>query len=204
MIYKNLLTKDLKNEKSFEELLMPYDNVPKGKNSSIHSSIVRINKAEEQARLVPVEIKEIITYTNEFLKILGMSPIENPIIDLVRSKLDYKQIKNESGANDERDIVWMKFTQDNYLGVVAASSDVNFNIPTSKDDYNIKKNGKWVYNTSGIIIHHLNKKWNKDFVLIFPLVNIPQGLQRGDIERGIGNYLISNQVPILDFYSHNY
>ena len=204
MIYKNLLAKDLKNEKSFEELLKPYDSVPMGKNSSIHSSMVRINKAEEQAMLVPVEIKEIIAYTNEFLKILGMSPIENPIIDLVRNKLDYKQIKNESGSNDERDIVWMKFTQDNYLGVVAASSDVNFNIPTSKDDYNIKKNGKWAYNTSGIIIHHLNKKWNKDFVLIFPLVNIPQGLQRGDIERGIGNYLISKQVPILDFYSHNY
>lgn len=34
--------------------------------------------------------------------------------------------------------------------------------------------------------------------------NPPEGLQRGDIERGVGNYLISKNVPILDFYSHNY
>lgn len=189
---------------NIEEMLKPYQGLPKGKNSSIHSSMVRINKAEEQTMLNPVELKKIIAYTNDFLKKLGMVSIENPIIDLIHSKLDYKKIKNESGVNDERDIVWMKFTQDNYLGVVAVSSDVNFDMPNSKDEYDIKKNGKWLHNTSGIIIHHLNKKWDKDFVLIFPLVNIPQDLQRGDIERGIGNYLISKQVPILDFYSHNY
>lgn len=39
------------------------------------------------------------------------------------------------------------------------------------------------------------------YVLIFPLVNIPDGLDRSDIESGIGNYLISKNVPILDFYS---
>lgn len=101
-------------------------------------------------------------------------------------------------------MILLASAKDGYLGVVATSNDVNFNIPSSEKDYSIKKYGKWLFNTSGIIIHHLNKRWNENFVLVFPLVDIPEGLQRGDIERGVGNYLISKNVPILDFYSHNY
>lgn len=33
---------------------------------------------------------------------------------------------------------------------------------------------------------------------------ITDGLNRSDIESGIGNYLISQGIPILDYYSHNY
>ena len=29
-------------------------------------------------------------------------------------------------------------------------------------------------------------------------------MRPSDIESGIGNYLIDNDVPILDYYSHNY
>lgn len=181
-----------------------YKGLPKGKNASIHYSQTRFIKAEEQATFLPTEIKNIINYTNEFLQLLGMKAAASPIIDLTNTKLDYKQIKEKNGCIDGRDIVWMKFTKDGYLGVVATSNDVNFNILSSEKDYSIKKYGKWLFNTSGIIIHHLNKRWNENFVLVFPLVDIPEGLQRGDIERGIGNYLISKNVPILDFYSHNY
>ena len=48
------------------EMLKPYKGLPKGKDSSVHSSIVRTNKAEEQAMLAPVELKEIIAYTKDF------------------------------------------------------------------------------------------------------------------------------------------
>lgn len=41
-------------------------------------------------------------------------------------------------------------------------------------------------------------------MLIFPLSSIPQKYPINKIERGIGNYLISKKVPIIDFYSHNY
>jgi len=92
----------------------------------------------------------------------------------------------------------MKFTEDGFLGVVATSNDINFDIPLSQKEYN--KN----HNTSGIIIHYLNKKWNESFVLVFPLKKIPEKLKRGDVERGIGNYLIKKGVPILDFFSHRY
>ncbi|MBO7642210.1 MAG: hypothetical protein J6S86_03555 [Alphaproteobacteria bacterium] len=185
-------------------LLESCKNLPKGKNSSVHLSKVRIVKAEEQIKLAPKSIEEIVAYTNNFLKMLGMKPKRNPVVNLINEKIDYNRIKIANNMDDKRDIVWMKFTTDNYLGVVATSNDINFLIPKTREQYNLKNNDKWMYNTSGIIVHHLNKLWNKNFVLIFPLVNIPEGLRRGDVERGIGNYLISKNVPILDFYSHNY
>lgn len=118
----------------------------------------------------------------------------------------YNEIKEKYKLKDERDIVWMKFTKDGFLGVVATSSDINFQIPNDSKEYKEKKeNGKWKYNTSGIIIHFLEKKWDESFVLISPLPNISEKLlNRGDVERGIGNFLIKNEVPILDFYSHRY
>ena len=188
----------------FKNLFEYHKDLPKGINSSVHYSSFRLIKAEKESKKTPVEIRKIIKYTNEFLNILKMKPISNPVIDLTKKEINYKQIKENSFIEDEKDIVWMKFTKDKYLGVVATSNDVNFNIPTSMEQYNIKKNNKWVYNTSGIIIHHLHKEWDENFVLVFPLINIPKGLNRGDIERGIGNYLIYKNIPILDFYSHNY
>lgn len=99
----------------------------------------------------------------------------------------------------------MKFTTDQYLGVVATSNDVNVNMPNSSEEYNLKKpNNKWFYKTSGIIIHSLGKKWNKDYVLIFPLKNLPKDLSRHDVEKYVGDYLIEKDVPILDYYSHRY
>ena len=58
--------------------------------------------------------------------------------------------------------------------------------------------------TSGKIISHLGESWDESYVFIFPLYNIPEELNRSDIESGIGNYLIANNIPIIDFYSHNY
>jgi hypothetical protein len=98
----------------------------------------------------------------------------------------------------------MKFTTDGYLGVVAAGDDINFGIPNNSLEYNEKNNkGDWKYNTSGIIIHRLRKVWDESFVLIFPIPDIGDR-ERRDIECGIGNFLISKGVPILDYYSHGF
>ncbi|MCL2637883.1 MAG: hypothetical protein FWD48_05870 [Oscillospiraceae bacterium] len=174
----------------------------------------RFEQAEkqiEQAQEHPISIDEIINHTNDFLVALEMDKIICLPKEKPKSKEFYKNIKTEYNLEDKRDIVWMKFTKDNFLGVVAVSADINFNIPPSrcKKHYTETKNGKpknknnhWEYNTSGIIINHLGQKWKEDFVLIFPLKNIPSGLKRGHIECGIGNYLIDKGVPILDYYSH--
>lgn len=117
----------------------------------------------------------------------------------------YERIPEYKELKDKKDIVWMKFTKQKYLVVVAISKDINFDIPESSEVYDVKKGkDRWRYNTSGIIIHHLNMEWDESFVLFFPLINIPSGKTRKDIEMAIGNYLIDKGVPILDFYSHNY
>ncbi|HIG0361779.1 hypothetical protein A0J52_06865 [Clostridium sporogenes] len=173
---------------------------PGGARSSVrYGNRTRFFRAEEQARLKIIEIPKIIDYTNEFLGLLGMDSVITPKRE--RESLGnnlYKEIKKNNNLEDERDIVWMKFTEDGFLGVVATSNDINFDIPLSEKEYDKK------HNTSGIIIHYLEKKWDESFVLIFPLQEIPEKLKRGDVERGIGNYLIKKGVPILDFFSHRY
>jgi hypothetical protein len=171
----------------------------------------RVEEAEKQARLAPAKIEDVIRFTNEFLVMIKMKSIDNPIIDYPNAKLAYPgfydQIKKDKGLKDIRDIVWMKFTKDGFLGVVAVSNDINFDIPSFYHQYNYTLKGQkgcWIYNTSGIIIHMLGKEWDESFVLIFPLCDIPSDLKRGDVECGIGNYLISKSVPILDYYSHTF
>jgi len=180
--------------------------------ASVHYNDFRLKKAEEQSKLESVEIEKIIEYINQFLEFLEMDKVNFPKMN--RRNIYYKKIQKDNNLRDVRDIVWLKFTKDGYLGVVATSNDINFDIPESKEAYNQNKKEYdqysktekrvWVHNTAGIIVHHVNKSWDETFVLVFPLKNIKKNLTRSDIERGIGNYLIAKGVPILDFYSHNY
>ena len=110
----------------------------------------------------------------------------------------------------------MKFTKSGHVGVVACSSDVGFDIPQDESEYNtrikvynkFKKcyEDKWKYTTAGILVHSVNEEWDKNFVLVFPLESngTPCQYDRHEIEIAIGNYLEKNNVPIIDYYSHNY
>lgn len=193
----------------------------------------RIPKAIEQAKLTPVPVKQVIAYVNEFLQSLcdggdktekrsslnldgkeqriNLGGKEQSIIDrgiyvegctwqlpkydekkrqYVSYDEKYDTIKELFGLDYPNDIVWLKFTTDGYLGVVADSFDVNFSYD----------------NTSGRLLKKLipNKEWDSSFVVIFPITPImKQEKTRKMIETGIGNYLLSKKVPIIDFYSHN-
>ena len=85
-----------------------------------------------------------------------------------------------------------KDTKENYISVIGTGCDITFSQWAKENT------------TAGRINQYLNKEWDDSFVLIFPLKQIPDKLNRSDIESGIGNYLIHKGVPILDFYSHNY
>lgn len=181
---------------------------------SVHfCNTYRLDKAKEQITYAPVSIGDIIQYVNMFLKSIRMT-ISEYEPKTCTTDIDYAYIKEQCKLADERDIVWMKFTKDGYLGVVATSNDINFDIPINSEDYDQKVKVyneyykkyqyMWKYNTSGILVHQLGKEWDESYVLIFPLVNIPHGYTRGDIERAIGNMLIAKGVPVIDFYSHNY
>ena len=53
------------------------------------------------------------------------------------------------------------------------------------------------------LIKSVNKKWDKNRIIIVPLPNIKGRDERVMIEKMIGNYLSDNKVPIIDLYSHN-
>jgi hypothetical protein len=218
------------NMEKIKKYFNVYEGTPRGKNSSVHCSEKRLNKALEQISGEPAAIDKIIKYVKEFFGAIGIKMnvlkikiqedynlsdkrdifgaigIEMNVWEIEKvSEINYDKIQKDYNLSDKRDIIWMKFTKDGYLGVVAVSNDINFDIPKEKKDYNEKRSkNKWKYNTAGILVHQLNKSWDDTFVLVFPLANIPDKYKRGDIERAVGNYLIDKNVPIIDFYSHNY
>jgi hypothetical protein len=181
---------------------------------SVHfSDQTRFKKAKEQSEIPPVDAETIIIYVNDFLKKLDMPKMDNARFEHPLP-FNYAKLKEEYRMNSESDIIWFKFTKDGYLGVVACSNDINFDIPQNRKEYNVKVKrlnnytkeyeNVWKYNTSGILVHSVDKSWDESFVLIFPCINIPYGYSKKNIETAIGNYLIEKGVPIIDFYSHNY
>ena len=100
--------------------------------------------------------------------------------------LNYEVIKRQYKLQRQSDIVWLRFTDDGYLGVVGSSNDINFD----KDTNSYK------------IINHIGCKWDENKIIIVPLPDITDRYERELIEKMIGNYLIDRNVPIIDYYSH--
>lgn len=162
----------------------------KGKNSVRLGHLPRFIKADEQEKVCTDDIQNIINYVIEFIELAGIKSTGNHVVNSKNyNKKFYEEIKEKHNLENTGDIIWMKFTTDGYLGVVAAGKDINYK-------YN---------NTSGILIKHLGKEWDESFVLVFPLENLSESkLTRSEVETGIGNYLIDKGVSILDYYSHRY
>ena len=148
----------------------------------------RKNKAAEEAKKESVSICEIVSLINLFLDNIEL---QNKCIFIdgldILMTVNYEHIKRQYGLNSQSDIVWMRFTTDGYLGVVASSNDINFNYDTN----------------SGKIIKSVNKEWDKNKIIIVPLPNIKGRQERLLIEKMRGNYLSDNNIPIIDLYSHN-
>lgn len=150
----------------------------------------RINIATEEAKKEKASIPDIVSLINLFLKNIEMESkcILIDGLDILMT-VNYEHIKRQYKLNHQSDIVWLRFTTDGYLGVVASSNDINFDYGTN----------------SGKIIDSVkvNKKWDKNKIIIIPLPKITKREDRILIEKMIGNYLHDNQVPIIDLYSHN-
>lgn len=184
----------------------------------------RVPKAREQASLKPVPVEKVIQLINTFVNDLNgietdygsnsticLDGIEHEIINNVicakgciwklpiysKTKQKYTfyddkydEIKKQFDLEYPNDIVWIKFTIDGFVGVVADSFDINFAYD----------------NTSGELLHKLTpeKEWNSSFVIIIPVTKeMKVKWTRKQIETAIGEYLIGNEVPIIDYYSHN-
>ncbi|WP_125596068.1 hypothetical protein [Lapidilactobacillus achengensis] len=165
--------------------------------------------AKAQARLTPVPVDVIVKLINEFLGKIDLPEVAHPIMTDFKvdqatknAALDYNAIKRDNDLNAVNHIVWLKFTMDKFLGVVASGNDCNFDIPPDPANYNDPgRQSRWQYNTSGILIDQLGKKWDERLLVVFPLPGITNK-SKSAIDRGIGQYLLKHDVPILDYYSH--
>ena len=102
----------------------------------------------------------------------------------------YEEQLASFGVEGCKNLVWMRFTDSGHLGVIGASNDIKF--PGSG-------------NSSFEIIHFCDLKWDTSFQLVFPLTQTKGDWNKiHQTETAIGNYLIENNVPIIDFFSHNY
>lgn len=148
----------------------------------------RKKKAREEADKEKVSIFEICNLTNSFLNEISVESkcILVDGLDILMT-INYEHIKRLYKLERQSDIVWMRFTTDGYLGVVASSNDINFDYGTN----------------SGKIIKSVNKEWDEKRVIIVPLPGITGRRERLQIETMIGNYLRDKKVPIIDLFSHN-
>ena len=176
----------------------------------------RFTLAQEQKDKPPVPISQIIALVNEMLEFAGFKAIEENEAIMDPYKINYAVIKEKHHLSDERNIIWMKFTKSGHLGVVASTNDINFDMPKDENEYDTEirvynhftkaYENRWKFNSSGIIVNCIGEEWDKSFVLVFPLsvAKLPCRYNRHEVETAIGNYLIHNNVPIIDYYSHNY
>ena len=192
----------MQNELS--EYMKVYKGTPWGrnKNASVRRGDKRIEVAEKQRKQSPVSTNAIISHTMKYLSGINVKTIDDPKqakYEIQNKSVNYKEIVTNKGAASEKHLIWMKFTRSGHLVCVAKGNDINFDMPQTKGDRSAK------YPTSGIIIKEIGEEFDSSFVLAFPLIQFPNRLKVGDIERGVGNYLIlEHNIPILDFYSHNY
>lgn len=196
-----------------------------------YGDTLRNDEASKQSKLPPTPISTVFSYVNEFIELLRTSNgyceknvrfntivldnsihsiIDNGIIcnqlnwkapiydkekrDYVEWDYKYDVISSVFHTEDPKNVIWLKFTQKGHVGVVAKSFDINFD---SKND-----DGKPI--SSDVLVKEGGESWDKSFVMIFPMTSDILGNRSvGDLELGIGNYLIEKNVPIIDFYSHN-
>ncbi|WEV45816.1 hypothetical protein OZX60_03540 [Streptococcaceae bacterium ESL0687] len=205
-----------------ENYLIP-KRPPKEESSVHYNQHSRLNKAREEAKRAPFPVEEVVRIGNEFLGKMGVKTFKKNIYEIPSHDSEkylaelYDQLKDTCDLADRRDILWIKFARDGYVGVVAKSNDINFKIPKDRTVWDETNNGKpktssnsWKWNTSGIIIESLGKQWNESFVVIFPIPLAKtlsakmRKLEMGKLEHGLGGALILADCPILDYYSHTY
>lgn len=155
----------------------------------------------QQAKQQNKDKEDIVGLVNTFLKKIGIEikPGFNNVVKVKSTKetnkgrVSYFAIKQQTGISSKEDIVWIKFNKNGCISVVGVGCDIYFTSKTKETT------------SSGKINKYLKQEWDEESVLVFPLIGLDKlELDRSDIESGIGNYLIANDIPILDYYSHNY
>ena len=152
----------------------------------------RKDKAKKQKETIkPKSVEYVLNVLwNNYYSVLK---IENPRI---WGRVSYTKIVEKSGIEYKGDLIWIKFAKDKddssnkrYVGTVGAGYDIN-------DYWNNE-------NMSGMLVKHAGLVWDDSLVLVIP-IRMRDGKTRSDFERAIGDLLIKNDVPVIDYYSHHF
>ena len=113
-------------------------------------------------------------------------------------EIDYEQIKEDYNTNDASHIIFIQFTKKGHVAVVGAGKDMSFSKKVSC--------GTWA------IISAIDYvEWDNEFAMVIPISNIKKcRIEKGDniltyrngVERYLGDYLLKNDIPILNYYQH--
>lgn len=167
----------------------------------------RVEKAKEQLKIESVSIEEIESILLECLKEKKIDGVVKRI-SLEGTHINYEQISEKCKTSDAGHLIWIVFLKDGHVAVVGAGKDIGF--PTKG------KIGTG-YILDCLRIEGKNVEWNKNEVIIIPIkglttssVGIPKDKEhyrcllecRNGVEHCIGEYLLKNNVPIINLYSH--
>lgn len=176
----------------------------------------RLKVAREQRELLPTSHSKVINHVNNFLDSLDkqvyktgnapVKPIGNIELDGFKCKIkkhciiiddvsklnmyrSYLHIRKDYNLIESRNLLWIKFTESGHVGAICAGKEINFSTTS----------------TAGKLISCVGEKWNNDLVIVVPVSDDwIREYERNFIESGLGNYLISKGVAIIDYYSHNW
>ena len=150
----------------------------------------RQNKAKEQYKCSIIDkntvckiVKEALDEKNIKGKILKINPQES----------DYKKVTEDSSH-----IIFIQFTASGHIAVVGAGRDISFSKNESR--------GTWK-----IISAIEGAEWDDKEVIVIPIQNIKNyRIKKGEnilsyrngVEQYLGDYLLSKEIPILNYFQH--
>ena len=153
---------------------------------------------EEIVRLVNTFLEQVgISINDKFDNIVMVKPQE----ENTKGRISYWDIKRKSDISCKENIVWIKFNKSGCISVIGVGCDIFFTEKAKRETSAGRINAFLKQ-----MDEHEEYEWDEESVLVFPLIGLNdlKEYDRSDIESGIGNFLIANDVPILDYYSHNY
>ena len=159
----------------------------------------RIKKGQEELNKSVVKDVEILRIISECLKEKGIDG-EVLLVESIPQNINFEDIMTYYNTNGEGHIIWIEFVKSGHVAVVGAGKDIGF--PQNRNK------GTW-----SILSKLSNVEWDKTKVIIIPIRGLDKrsfGLKnvdnllkcRNGVEHCIGEYLIKNNVPILNYYQH--
>lgn len=147
----------------------------------------RFHKAQDEVTDVPPTKDKVRSVCGDFF---------------AKAEIHVTIIKSAPAGVAYRNSIWIKFLETGHIGVVGLGL-VNFDIPPSDAEYDEKnEDGRWKWNSSGILVHQLGHSWDESGVLVLQINDVLEECTLEQIKRALGNWMIVKGLHIVDHYNH--